>query len=256
MSYKKIILSVLLLSVLTAATAGYRWWKSQDKASAPNRELPAAAGELEKLMRQYRRVADTLASVAGTIRIYDKENKEVLQETRTFRYIRCGAGFYMQLSSLQTFCDGRWLVQLDTAGRTILLGKAPVFDPAEATNPASLDRLFRDTAQFRTSGMVHVEGSQRRLVLFSERNPEIRSCTLCYDSLSYRLDRAEMERWKPGSGPHEKDDRIWLVKIDYQYPPAEKIDLRAKIKSIVTLDGRVATLAAAYRDYALHITNN
>jgi hypothetical protein len=255
MSFKKIFLSALLLSALTAATAGYHWWKGRDKTSAPQRELPPAPEEFRKVMLRYQRTVHSLASVEGTIRIYDQENKSALREVKTFRFVRCGDGYYMQLSYLQTFCDGKWLVQLDTVNRQIVVEKAR--GSAASMDPAvSQGALFSDTAQFRISGLVKAEGSQRSLRLQSELNPEIRSSTLFYDSLSYQLNRAEMEWWKPGSAPDDKGEKIWLARIDYRYPPAEKMDLPAKISSIVTIVRRKVRAAAAYRDYDLNINNN
>jgi hypothetical protein len=257
MSFKKIILSALLLSMLTAATAGYRWWKDREKTPALQSVLPSAPEELQKLIQRYRREADSSASVAGTIRIYDRENKDLLKESRTFRYIRCGMGYYVQLSSLQIFCDGIWLVQLDSVNRQIVVEKAPPGGPGGMMNIAAPpETFFSDTARFRISGVVMAEGDQRSLRLQSELNPEIRSSTLFYDTLSYQLSKAEIERWKPGTAPDEKGDKIWLVKIDYRYPPAEKMDLRMKIKSIVAIDGRRVTPGAAYRDYELNANNN
>jgi len=257
MSFKKLILSALLLSLLTAATAGYRWWKSRDKTPALQRVLPSAPEELQKLIQQYRRKADSSASVAGTIRIYDRENKDLLKESKTFRYLRYGMEYYMQLSSLQFFCDGIWLVQLDTVNRQIVVEKAPPGGPGGMMSLAPPPEIFfSDTARLRISGTVMAEGDQRSLRLQSELNPEIRSSTLFYDTLSYQLNKAEIERWKPGTSPDEKGDKIWLVKIDYQYPPAEKMDLRKKIKSIVSIDGHRVIPGAAYRDYEVNANNN
>jgi hypothetical protein len=118
------------------------------------------------------------------------------------------------------------------------------------------ESLFSDTARFRTTGVVKQERDQRSLRLQSELDPGIRSSTLFYDTLSYRLNKAEIERWKPGSAPDEKADKIWLVKIDYQYPPAETMDLRRQIRSMVSVDSRKPALTAAYQDYELNVNNN
>ena len=269
MTSKKIILSVLLLSFLTAATAGYRWWKAQ--APAPERELPSAVEELKKVMQQYRRIADTSASVAATIRIYDLENKAALKETRTFRYVRCGAGYYAQLSYLQTFCDGKWIVQLDTVNRQIgvtklardaagtnLSGASGTIAPGGAAwiGGGSLEALFSDTARFRTTGTVTAEGDQRALHMHSDLNPEIRSVALYYDTLAYHLYRTEIEYWKPTARLDDKSDKVWLAKIEYHYPQAEKMDIRRMFTAIVTIDGRKVTVGAAYRDYQLNLNNN
>lgn len=258
MSSKKIILSLLLLSILTVATAGYRWWKVRH--DTPPRALPPAVEELKKVVSQYRRLSDTTASVAATIRIYDPENKSALKETRTFRYCRSGAGYYMQFSYLQTFCDGNWVVQLDTVHRQI--GVARVAPGASMAGAAfmggSLETLFSDTARFRVYGTVTTgSGSQRRLRLQSELNPEVRSATLYYDTLAYRLDRSEIEWWKPSARPDDKDNsRVWLAKIEYRYPPAEKVDIPGRMRAIVNTEGQTVRIGAAYSDYQLNLSNN
>jgi hypothetical protein len=257
MPTKKILLSLLLLSTLTAATAGYRWWRDHDKKSAAPLILPSAREELQKLARWYRQPADSPVCVTGTIRIYDRENRDSLKETRTFRYVRSGKGYYMQLSYLQTFCDGAWLVQLDTVNHQLVVEKAPAGDAATVMNFVTPpEKLFSDTAQFRTTGTVMEEGKERSLRMTSELNPEIRSATLYYDTLTYRIGRAGIEWWKPGTAADEKGEKVWLAKIDYQYPPVQKMDLRLKIRSIVDIDGRQVTAVGVYRDYDLHINNN
>ena len=257
MFFRKIILSLLLLSILTAATAGYRWWKGRNNKPVAPQEATSAPEEFKKLMKRYGQANDSLALVTGTIRIYDEENKGKLKETSSFRYLRSGAGYYMQLSYLQTFCDGKWVVQLDTVNRQIVVEKARGQFPGGMINPAmAQESFFSDTARFRITGVVKTEGNQRSLRLQSELNPETRYSTLFYDTLSYRLSKAEIERWKPGAAADEKGDKIWLVKIDYQYPPAETMDLRRRIRSMVSVDGGKPTLTVAYRDYELNVNNN
>lgn len=255
MSYKPIILSILLLSMLTAATAGYRWWKERAVAPIPA-SMPPAVSELKRLMHEYRRQADSLASVSATIRIYDREKKDSLKESNTFRYIRSGEGYYMQLSYLQTWCDGRWMVQLDTVNRHITVLKAPGTIPdAMPSLSGPLEVLFSDTARFHTGGEVIAEGSRRSLRLESELNPSIKSSTLHYDTLHYRLESADIEWWKPGTPADANNNKIWLVKIAYQYPPAAKMDIQKKIRSIVAIGGTQVTPAAAYHDYTLNVNN-
>ncbi len=256
MSFRKTILSVLLLSILTAATAGYRWWKVRDNRPVAQQETTSAPEELKKLMKRYGQANDSLVSVTGTIRIYDEENKGKLKETSSFRYLRSGAGYYMQLSYLQTFCDGRWVVALDTVHQQIVVAKANGQLPDGMINPAMIQESFSDTARFRITGVIKTEGGQRSLRLKSELNPEIRYSTLFYDTLSYRLSRAEIERWKPGATADEKDNKRWLVKIDYQYPTAETMNLHRRIRSMVSVDGKKPALAADYRDYQLNVNNN
>ena len=250
---KKIILSVVFVLALSGAMAGYHWWKISGDQPAPEKTMPSAAEEFGKVMLAYGR-ADSLSGVSGTIRIYDNEDKGALKETKTFYFVRSGAGYYVQLSYLQTWCDGVWMVQLDTVHHRVQVSKAQA--GAGAGLPGPLATLFSDTARFRISGTVTDEGNERELHLQNELRPEIRSTTLFYDTLSYRLNRAEMEWWKPSALPDEKGDKVWLTKIDYRYSPAPRLDLSEKIRSILTVTGDVAKLTETYRDYESNLGNN
>lgn len=268
MLLKKISLLAGLLVVLTAATAGLHWWKRSNRAGTPRSGLPSPSHELQRVVREFRRTADTLASVAGTIQIYDLEGTPVLKQTTTFRYFRRAGGYYMRLSYLQTFYDGEWVVQLDTVNRQIAVGKlAP--DAAGSKDQwaaasmgtagfmgGSLDALFSDTARFRTSGTVTAVGNRRTLRLNSELNPDIRATSLLYDTLDYRLIRAEVEWWKPTTHPDAKGDKAWLARLDYQYPPAPQMDVRKMIAGIVTMREGKATPCAAYEGYQINVNTN
>ncbi|HEY6902141.1 MAG TPA: hypothetical protein VI233_15905 [Puia sp.] len=254
---KKILLSlVFVLALSAAAMAGYRWWGHMAVSPVPENPLPPAAEELARVMRAYRE-ADSSSAISGIIRIYDREDKDALKETRPFRFGRSGKGFYAQLSYLQTFCDGDLLLQLDTLHRRIFLSKAPAAGMGEASfSNTPIETLFSDTASFKTTGVVSAEGKERGLHLQSEAAPGLRSSTLHYDTLTYRLNRAEIEWWKPSARQDEMGNKIWLAKISYQYAPAGRVDIREKIRSIVTITGRQVNLKDAYHDYELNLDNN
>src|SRR5258708_5908563 len=249
---KKIILSVVFVLALSGAMAGYHWWKVSGDRPVPEKTMPSAAEEFGKVMQAYGR-ADSLSEVSGTIRIYDKEDKGSLKETKTFCFVRSGAGYYARMSYLQTYCDGVWMVQLDTVHHRVQVSGAP--SGVGGMLPGPLTTLFSDTARFRIGGVVTDEGGERGLHLQNEFRPEIRSSTLFYDTLSYRLNRAEVEWWKPSSLPNEKGDRIWLAKIDYRYRPAPRLDLSEKVRSILTVTGGGVKLTATYRDYEVNPGN-
>jgi len=254
MMAKKIFLVFVLatLIVLLFAAVGQ---KVGLKHIAPTneKELPAAAGEYRRIMERFSG-ADSNIDLSGTIRIYDSENKYALKEQRGFRYTRYGSQFYTRLSCLQTFCDGSLMLQLDTLNRTITVSKATVGQKGSA-NPViqSFDRLFSDTATFRISGKVSELASERILKMQSDFNPEIRSCSLIYDTLSYRLHRAEVEWWKQiPTGDKNSTGKIWLAKLDYHYQSPVPFDMHKRIDSIILIkDGHVYN-RPAYKDYQVN----
>jgi len=253
MSTKTIFISILLLSALTAATAGLGIWKEQRRNIEGHSSTPSATSEYQRLLQRYRLTIDSLGSVAGTIRIYDKERGNAIKETRSFRYIRSGKGYYMQLSYMQTFCDGEWVVQLDTVNRQISVGKA---SPDAVSPMLPAEAIFTDTAHFRTTGEVSEDVGGRQLRVVSDIDPAIRSSTLFYDTVGYQLRRADIEWWKSGVIPDGKSDKIWLMKIEYSYPQNKNMAVHERIKNIVAIrDGQI-TAAPAYRDYSLNVNNN
>lgn len=251
---KKIFLVCVLATALALLFASVgRKVRLKHVVAMNERELPVAAVEYRRIMERFAG-ADSNIDLSGTIRIYDSENKYALKEERTFRYTRYGAQFYAQLSRLQTFCDGNLVLQLDTLNRTITLSKAPTGQKA-SSDPGMqpFDRLFSDTATFRISGTVSEFASERILKMQSDFNPEIRSCSLVYDTLSYRLHRAEVEWWKQiPTGDKNTTGKIWLAKLDYHYQLPVLLDIHKRIDSIIIIrDGRVCG-QPAYKDYQLN----
>jgi hypothetical protein len=257
MSAKKIILSLSMLCLLTAATAGFRWWKDRPAGMSP--VTPPVAEELKKVMQAYQQAAGGPAAITGSISIYDREDNDLLKETKSFCFFRQGASFYTQLSRLQTFCDGDLVVQLDTVDRQIIVQKAA---PGQAKMGASLfldprwESYFSDTARFRMTGTLTAEGRNRRLLVESELTPELRLSTLVYDTLTYRLDNAEIEWWKKTPLAGGKTNKVWLAKIAYQYVTAFDMDIRKKMRSIVALSKGKVMATDAYRDYQIIANNN
>jgi len=73
--------------------------------------------------------------LAGTIRVYDGENKYALKEEKTYHYIRAGRQYYSQLSYLQIFCNGEILLQLDTVNKVVSVIRQQPGAATKATGP-------------------------------------------------------------------------------------------------------------------------
>jgi hypothetical protein len=151
MTSKRIILFCVLLLALAGfigAAGNYHWWTKASALSA--RKLPSPGDEYRKIMEQFNG-HDSAIDLSGTIKIYDKEDQEALKETSTFRFIRSGRQYFMQLSYLQTFCNGSVILQLDTVNKLIVLAKAGDADsPMVFQKGGNPGLLFNDTAQFRS----------------------------------------------------------------------------------------------------------
>ena len=248
---KPILAGILLLTMICLFAAERRFNKSkspQTKGSA----LPPAVDEYKRIMARYLG-ADSDINLSGTIRIYDGENKFSLREEKGFHYSRKGGQFFAQLSRLQTFCDGKLVLQLDTLAKSVIVNKAPsgrLSIGAPTMQP--FDRLFSDTARFRFSGEVSGQGVMRTLRIVSDFSPEIRSFSLIYDTATYRLSRAEVEFWKRGTLPGDQTaDRIWLAKIEYHYGVPAVLEMEKKIRQVVGLEHNGIRLRDTYKDYQL-----
>lgn len=249
---------VLTLAGFLTATARYHWWKKASPTPAVAAPLPAAVEEYRKIL-QRAHGTDSTSDLSGTIHIYDGENKNALKETKTFRYSRSGTQYYMQLSYLQTFCNGKVLLQLDTVHKRILLSRPAVTaTPGNNTGRDPINALFSDTARFKVSGIVSSgQGGERALQLQSDFNPQIRAYRLYYDTLTYSLHHAEIEWWKNGpdaDGP--ASDKIWLVKMIYENHPDTQLNPDDRIKEIISIVKGGIRPTAAYRDYQVDANFN
>lgn len=257
MTAKKILLPALLLlltaSLITAAS-GRHWWKN---STIKEKKLPDAVAEYRRLIDRSG-LADSLLDLSGTIRIYDRENKDALKEERLFHYSRHGRQYAMQLSYLQSFCDGDLTVQLDTVNKSIVVSRS-VDAGISGMFPMgrSLESLFSDTAGFRITGDVSEgTGAARVLRMQSDFNPAVRSYKIIYDTLTYHLRQSEIEWWKSGPDADGASSRkIWLARIDYQYHPGTSVNIREKLRTILLVDKGQVKAAPAYRGYQLLVNN-
>jgi hypothetical protein len=239
----------LLAGLLTAA--GNRWWVRKDFGA--NKVLPPASEEYQRIISR-NKGADSALEIVGTIRVYDMEDKGSLKETSTFRCVRSGKQFYTQLSYVQTFCNGTIVLQLDTVNKRIMLSAADPHATPENFMPAGqIGLLFSDTAQFRISGAVTENGSERSLTLKSDFNPGVRSSTLIYDTLTYRVRQARIEWWKSLPGVEEPSNaKMWRTTIDFQYHPAQHLDMDKKIGAVMVVVNGNVNLREQYRDYQVN----
>jgi hypothetical protein len=252
MTFKTLLLSAFLIPVSGIITAAV--WRHLRKTNFPGvveSVMPAAGTEYGRILERFRG-PDSTMDLSGTISIYDGANDNMLKEEKPFRYVRYGNQYLSQLSCLQTFCDGDLVLTVDTLHRRMTVTE---LGPATRRNAdlfgASPAILFSDTSKFRLSGIVEQQQGLRILSLHSDFNPEIRTCRLIYDTLTYRLHRTEVEWWKDRSGRDTTRGHIWLARVDYRYRSRGSMDIAREIRTFIDVGRTGVKPTARYQGYEL-----
>jgi len=256
MQKRKIIILIIGVVILSGvAIAGTRagWFNTP----VINNELPDAKDEFERISDRMK--ADTSLNLAGTITLYDGEKPAEVKEKATCRYIRKGYQFYSQLGYLQTFSDGKLIVQLDTVNQMIAVAKVATGKrERKRMMQPSLDMLFDENADFGIIGKVtQTNEHERTIVLQSDFNPEVKSYALTYDPATYRVSGAVIQWWKDGGAIKETmaSNKVWISHIDYQQSPASDLDIHEAINNIITINKDGVAPALLYQAYQLQVTN-
>jgi hypothetical protein len=248
---KKIILSLLLLLTLTGifATAAHYHHLRKHAPDVPAAPLPAGDAELRKILQRFNG-PDSAAEISGTIRIYDGEDSNRLKETSSFCVARSGLKFYCQLSCIQTICNGNILLQIDTVNKTLTIKK--LGESGKKMPGLMSSMLPADTTVAGISATVLREHGHWVLRLRNELRPEIRTLSLVYDTVGYRLQKAEIEWWKPGTGiPDNTSHKIWITKIDYCYRQPGPVTIDERIRKVISVRDNKIKRMPLYEDYRL-----
>ena len=242
-------ISILLAIGLLAIANKNKWWQPTQPIE-PKKDSLSAKEEYMKLVNHFSLVSSKL-NMAGLIRIYDQENNGLLKETTPFSYIRNGGSYYLQFSYIKTFCDGKIIIQLDTVNRMISISK--VDSTASQPNMMGLDSYFSDTAKFKIMGSVEQNAGERTLLLKSDLNPELKSCSIIYDSGSYQIHSCVAEYWKDaganGLGNDEK--KTWLSKTQYRYQSFKGLPIEEMMVKVINIRGKEIIPTEPYKDYKI-----
>lgn len=214
--------------------------------------LPPASAEFGRLSEQMQ-IRDSTMDISGTIHIYDQERDGMLKEVKPFRFVRVGTGYFAELSSLRTYCDGKLVLVVDTANRDMEVYKYVANGSQDITARMMANHLFNDTASLRFTGNVRQKGSERVLAVHSDYNPEIKVYRVYYDTANYRLRRVEVEWWKDRRGVDTIANHIWLAKLDYSYRPRGIIDIPAYMRRFIIIGAGGVKPTADYADYRLTV---
>jgi hypothetical protein len=247
---KKIIALAGLLVIGSLAIAGnYSGWF--DDAGGADNNQPDAKEEYRRLYDRYTRT-DSIMAMKGSITLYDGENPSAVKEQANFEYAKRGAEFYSHLSSLQTYCDGKLVLQLDTINKVIALSPANVESMTGDQNTSSLNMFFSDTA-FRFTGSVSGNDHERTLTCRHERAPDIRLFRIIYDPVSYQLRKAEIEWWKdPLTIDTTRTKNVWIAKINYQHISAAPWKADELMNKIIKITKTGIEPTSRYKDYTIH----
>lgn len=252
---RTILVSTLLILALTGfikAATDHHWWRTKQSAGDGLPQLPAAKDEFARILKKYAGT-DSVTDLSGIIHLYDGETS-MLKETNSFRCYRSGGKYFWQLSYLQTFCDGKILLQLDTLHKEITVSKNIPAGNGVGFPGQMPAALFNDSAVVHLTGTVEPMGGQRELVLHSDFQPAIRECRLFYDTLDYRIKKEEIEYWKgvvtSGSDANQK---IWLAKVDFDYKPGLDPGISQSIASMIRIDNGQVKGIGRYQDYQVNV---
>jgi hypothetical protein len=252
---KILLIIVMVVTVSGLALAGSKagWFTK----SITVNELPDAKDEYKRIFDHIKN--DTCVNMEGVITLYDGEKPSEIKEKTAFRFMRIQEEFYSQLSFLQTFCNGKLVVQLDTVNQVIVIADAGKREVnGKGRMQPSLDQLFNENADFKITGEVREGNNNERIISFeSDFNPEIKSCALTYDPATYLVKRAVIQWWKDGGTMVEAADsnRVWISHIDYQRQPASAINIDEEINKIITIKKDQIEPALKYHDYQMHVSN-
>ena len=220
-------------------------------------ELPSAKEEYARLIRKFIS-PDSTVQMTGNVTVLDGAQPNVEKERSSFQYVRKGRNFYSSLSFMQTFFNGKFMVQLDSLHKVIFISQVndstqtqPGLDPVLLSN-----KLFSDTASFKVSGTVSGDDKLRILTIANDFNPEIQNFTVDYSPSDYSMKSAEIRFYKTGRREADQDSaNVWVSKIDYRESRMKYPDVNKMISRIFTVDGDQIFPAVAYRDYKIVINN-
>lgn len=256
MNNKKIKLfaiALLLLSGLLVFAASHNWLNNR---RAGVTDLPDGKEELKKIYAAYLD-KDSAFNISGKIRLYDEENNNAFKEETNFHYIKTGQQYYYELGYLQMAFDGHLFVQIDSLVKSVSVSKVPdsiLLKTAQSGLP--LESLMNDTSANKMNVTVSETNKLRTLKLSTELNPDIKSFSITYDPLSYKILSAQIEWWKKESpvNESESDKMVWLTKMDYTYAPLHNFSVESFVNKVLKVEKDNIVLSDLYKDYQIQTT--
>lgn len=252
---KKILFPLFILLFLAGilAVANKNKWFDFGQTN----ELPDAREEIKKLFNRYSH-PDSSINMKGMIRLYDEENDHLLKEETTFIFKKHGLQVYNSLGYLQIFCADSLIVQLDTVNKYILLSKLDQKMMQILSHPINFpsEQWLSDSTDFKIDADVIKKNNYRTLIIKNNHNPDIKSSSITYDPVTYKVKSAEIVWWKNKltTEEDEKNNKVWVTKITYDHLPPDKFAIDAMINKIIRIEKNKTEVAPAYKGYRVETT--
>jgi hypothetical protein len=242
---------VLMVSGVFALAASQHWLSNRTNAN----DLPDGREELRKIYAAYFN-KDSSFNISGKIRLYDQERNGVFKEETGFHYVKKDGTYYYELGYLQTAFNGKIFVQMDSIARSITVSKIPdsvLLKTAQSGFP--LESFLTDTSAFKTNIALSEKDKERTLLITTD-NPDIKSFSITYDPLSYKIKQVQIEWWKKElpADENQADKMVWLTKMEYRYASANSFSVEGFINKILTIKEGEVVPADLYKDYQIQTT--
>lgn len=253
MHFKKhsIFLGITLLIGLVAFSGTYLYSVN----NSIKKSQPVLKEEYQHLAKRLASLIDSSVQVEGEIYLYDGEKPDVIKEKSNFFFIKHGNSYYSQMSHQQTFCNGIFIVLVDSLNKQIIVSKAVDTATAASSGNMLFNKLLTDTSALSISGEVTDSENGRQLVINDDNMPEIKSYTIDYNASTYIVNTAEIVWWKNPLHAQSKDEeqKVWLTKMLYKYTRKSSIAIDMKLQEILVFkDDNQIELQGAYRYYQIH----
>ncbi|HLP39531.1 hypothetical protein [Lacibacter sp.] len=198
---------------------------------------------------------DSVMHISGTMRVYDQENKNKLQEQSSFLVEKTNQSFYSRLGYVQTIGVDSFLIEIDTVNQLIGLSRADVsMYHKRLSNAIAIDQFLEDSAVFKMELSVReINQTDRAITIKNPLTPEIKLSTIYYDANTYRIKKAETDWWKSGMPEPEKKDeqKTWHSEVSYIYSRMLTVSAVEKMKAVVEFANGVVSVKPAYKNYQL-----
>lgn len=189
-------------------------------------------------------------NLGGTVTLTEEDK---LKERTSFHLVRRGYRVYHRFDVMQQISNDKIMVQLDTLNKYLVIAKADKqWLKQQKAGVLPFAAMLNDTASFKMR-LIQDEGKQA-LEIINMVQPEIRSCKLVYDPVSYTLQKAVVQWWKhPGSIDHSD---YWETTVEYQYNAQQDIDVEELLNGIVRVSKKGIEVNPAYAEYQVEIAEN
>lgn len=234
-----------MVAVCLVTTAGIKKLFDEKHPTLPQ------ADAKEVFKKLYSKFTDfnTSLNLSGTVTLTEED---VVKEKTSFHLVRHGHQVYHRFDVMQQISNDKITVQLDTLNKYLVIAKTDrQWLKQQKAGVLPFAAMLNDTASFKMR-LIQDDGKQA-LEIINMLQPEIKSCKLVYDPVSYTLQQTVVQWWKQ-SGLF--DAGYWETTIEYQYNTQQPLDVEEMLNKIVTVDKKNIEINPAYAGYQVEIAEN